>query len=408
MSDFVNDFEQRFESSLPKDLCSSVLLLGVSGGSDSMAMLSCAISLITNPIFNDKYKNLKLKVVTVNHRLRTEKESLGDCLFVQKFCDSKQIPCCISNADENQISFLAKKRNMGLEEAARFFRYDIFEKIALHENSNFFFLAHNKDDQVETLIQRFFQGAYGTSALGIPENREIFYRPMMKFTKEEILKYLDKKNIEFKTDKTNYQNDYLRNKIRNLLIPQLSEIFVGWKTALLNGVEKRKIDEDFFESECNKYQWNYSENEFFMDKSIFEKLHKSIKIRLVYQCLTKLKANHRIPFEIIESFCEGNNNFSGGINFLYTNDKVLINNKKNSSTESYFFAIMEESSGIPIKLSTPKGNLCFSDKPFNIKNMVDLPEKIKIPCYIELKNGKFVFEEVPSRNQKTVFIILED
>ena len=86
----------------------------------------------------------------------------------------------------------------------------------------------------------------------------------------------------------------------------------------------------------------------------------------------------------------------------------LINNKKNSSTESYFFAIMEESSGIPIKLSTPKGNLCFSDKPFNIKNMVDLPEKIKIPCYIELKNGKFVFEEVPSRNQKTVFIILED
>ena len=216
MSDYVNDFEQRFESSLPKDLCSSVLLLGVSGGSDSMAMLSCAISLITNPIFNDKYKNLKLKVVTVNHRLRTEKESLGDCLFVKKFCDSKQIPCCISNADEKQISFLAKKRNMGLEEAARFFRYDIFEKIALHENSNFFFLAHNKDDQVETLIQRFFQGAYGTSALGIPENREIFYRPMMKFTKEEILKYLDKKNIKFKTDKTNFQNDYLRNKIRNL------------------------------------------------------------------------------------------------------------------------------------------------------------------------------------------------
>ena len=173
------------------------------------------------------------------------------------------------------------------------------------------------------------------------------------------MKYIKKKNIEFKTDKTNFQNDYLRNKIRNLLIPQISEIFVGWKTALLNGVEKRKIDEDFFESECNKYQWNYSENEFFMDKSIFEKLHKSIKIRLVYQCLTKLKANHRIPFEIIESFCEGNNNFSGGINFLYTNDKVLINNKKNSSTESYFFSIMEESSGIQIKLFTPKGILCF-------------------------------------------------
>ena len=408
MTSFVEEFEQKFENSIAEISSMKTILLAVSGGADSIAMLLACINLIKNPLYSQKYKNLKLKVVTINHRIRCEEESLGDCLFVKKICDLHNIQCLIECAEENQIDNIAKDRGMGTEEAARFFRYNIFEKIAIQDNADFIFLAHNKDDQLETLIQRFFQGAYGHSSLGIPQKRDIFYRPMMNFTKEEILKYLDKKSIEFKIDKTNFQNDYLRNKIRNILIPKVNEIFVGWKTALLNGVEKRKIDEDFFESECNKYQWNYSENEFFMDKSIFEKLHKSIKIRLVYQCLTKLKANHRIPFEIIESFCEGNNNFSGGINFLYTNDKVLINNKKNSSTESYFFAIMEESSGIPIKLSTPKGILYFSEKPFNIKNMVDLPEKIKIPCYIELKNGKFVFEEVPSRNQKTVFIILED
>ena len=66
-----------------------------------------------------------------------------------------------------------------------------------------------------------------------------------------------------------------------------------------------------------------------MEKSIFNNLHKAIKIRLVYEVLSKIKANHRIPFEIIESFCDGNKNNSGGVNFFYTKDKVFINNIKN-------------------------------------------------------------------------------
>ena len=321
MSNFIEDFELRFEKQLPSELLScevknKTLLLAVSGGADSIAMLVSSLSLINNPIFENKYKNLKLKVVTVNHKIRSEDESLGDCLFVKNLCESNQIPCFIENAQDNQIENLSKTRGMGTEESARFFRYSIFEKIALQDKADFIFLAHNKDDQLETLIQRFFQGATGSSSLGIPQKREIFYRPMMEFSKKEIYQYLEEKKVDYRTDATNFENDYLRNKIRNLVIPCINENFNGWKSALLKGVQKKSIDEDFFEQECKKYPWEYSENQACMEKSTFENLHKAIKIRLVYEVLSKIKANHRVPYEIIESFCDGKKVNSGGVNFF--------------------------------------------------------------------------------------------
>lgn len=404
MSVFVDEFEQKFEISFAELSGVNTILLAVSGGSDSMAMLSSCVNLVENSLYSNKYKNLKVKVVTINHRLRCEEESLGDCLFVKKFCDLHNIQCFIKCADKNQIENISNKRGMGTEEAARFFRYDTFEKLAYQENADYILLAHNKDDQLETLIQRFFQGAFSNSALGIPKKRSNFFRPMIDFSKKEILQYLSEKKIEYRTDKTNLENDYLRNKIRNLLIPCVENIFNGWDSALLKGVKKKSVDEDFFDDECKKYVWNFSENQASMKKDVFENLHKAIKIRLVYQCLINIKANHRIPYEIIETFCAGHNIFSGGVNFCYTKDKVLINNKKNSSTDSYFFAIIDKMEMFPKEFSTNKGLLCFSKTSFENKFQGEFVKKIKIPCCVELKNNDFVFEELPCEYQETIFV----
>ena len=413
MSNFIEDFELRFEKQLPSELHScevknKTLLLAISGGADSIAMLVSSLSLINNPIFENKYKNLKLKVVTVNHKIRSEDESLGDCLFVKNLCESNQIPCFIENAQDNQIENLSKTRGMGTEESARFFRYSIFEKIALQEKADFIFLAHNKDDQLETLIQRFFQGATGSSSLGIPQKREIFYRPMMEFSKKEIYQYLEEKKVDYRTDATNFENDYLRNKIRNLVIPCINENFNGWESALLKGVQKKSIDEDFFEQECKKYPWEYSENQACMEKSTFENLHKAIKIRLVYEVLAKIKANHRVPYEIIESFCDGNKVNSGGVNFFYTKDKVFINNIKNSSTESHFFAIIEDVDNFEKKISTPKGILRFYRSDDFYENEKKYFKKILVPCFVELKNDEFIFNTIPSDFSEYVYVLIED
>ena len=413
MSNFIEDFELRFEKQLPSELLScevknKTLLLAVSGGADSIAMLVCSLSLIQNPIFENKYKNLKLKVVTVNHKIRSEDESLGDCLFVKKLCESNQIPCFIENAQDNQIENLSKLRGMGTEESARFFRYSIFEKIALQEKADFIFLAHNKDDQLETLIQRFFQGATGNSSLGIPQKRDIFYRPMLDFSKKEIYQYLEEKKVDYRTDATNFENDYLRNKIRNLVIPCINENFNGWESALLKGVQKKSIDEDFFEQECKKYPWEYSENQAYMEKSSFDNLHKAIKIRLVYEVLSKIKANHRVPYEIIETFCDGNKANSGGVNFFYTKDKVLINNIKNSSKESYFFGIIDEVDVWGKILSTPKGILKFYKSDDFSENEKKYFKKILVPCFVELKNDEFIFNTIPSDFSEYVYVLIED
>jgi tRNA(Ile)-lysidine synthase len=413
MSNFIEDFELRFEKQLPSELLScevknKTILLAVSGGADSIAMLVCSLSLIKNPIFQNKYKDLKIKVVTVNHKIRSEEESFGDCLFVKDFCELCQIPCFIENAQDNEIQNLSVERGMGTEEAARFFRYSIFEKVALQEKADFIFLAHNKDDQLETLIQRFFQGATGSSSLGIPQKRDVFYRPMMDFSKQEIYQYLEEKNVDYRTDTTNFENDYLRNKIRNLIIPCINENFKGWENALLKGVQKKSIDEDFFEQECKRYPWEFSENQAYMEKSIFNNLHKAIKIRLVYEVLSKIKANHRIPFEIIESFCDGNKNNSGGVNFFYTKDKVFINNIKNSSTDSYFFAIIDEVDGLEKTLSTPKGILRFFNKDeFSVAEKKSF-KKVFIPCFVELKNDEYIFNAIPSEKEDFVFVKIED
>ena len=402
----VDEFEQKIESSISEISGDKTILLAVSGGSDSMAMLASCINLIENPLYSDKYKNFKLKVVTINHKIRCEDESFGDCLFVKKFCDLHNIQCFLENAEENQIENLANERRMGIEEAARFFRYDIFERLAVQESADYIFLAHNKDDQLETLIQRFFQGAFASSSLGIPKKRSIFFRPMINFSKKEILQYLAEKNIEYRTDKTNFENDYLRNKIRNLIIPCVENIFNGWDSALLKGVQKKSVDEDYFEKECKKYSWYFSENQASIERNIFENLHKAIKIRLVYQCLTRIKANHRVPYEIIESFCDGKEIYACGINFCYTKDKVLINNKKNSSKDLYFFAIIEKTGMFLKEISTPKGVLTFFNEPFENKNQGECVKKIKIPCLLEIINDNFIFTELPSEAQEIYFVKL--
>ena len=177
---------------------------------------------------------------------------------------------------------------------------------------------------------------------------------------------------------------------------------------MLKGVQKKSVDEDFFEQECKKYTWEYSENQASMEKSTFENLHKAIKIRLVYEVLSKIKANQRVPYEIIESFCDGNKTNSGGVNFFYTKEKVFINNVKNSRTDSYFFAIIEEVDELGKILSTPKGILRFC----KVDNFSEIEKKsfkkISIPCFVELKNDEFIFNTIPSENEDVVFVKIED
>lgn len=387
---FINDFENEFSTSINSELKNKTILLAVSGGADSMAMLKCCIELIT------KY-HWKLFVVTINHRIRSEKQSRGDAEFVNEFCKKNNIECKIVDAEYGEIQKISTIRNKGIEEAARFFRYNQFEKIANIIKADSIFLAHNQNDQLETIFQRFIQGTYGSGSCGIPVKRDLFFRPLLTISRERILEYLKIYKIKYRIDKTNNDNQYYRNKIRNKIFPCFNKLFTGWQTSVIHGIEKRKLDEDYFEQIVNQYKWSYSENTYSIDKNTFEPLQLSIKIRLVYKVLSQLEADERFPYDFILQFCNGNNVSAFGLQMKYKNDKVIINKVKKCSTEQVFFAIIEE-----VGIYYFNENKCIFSNKFE-QGM----KETTIPCSIEYIDSRFVIKPIPSKTMNKAYYLFE-
>nr|MCR4791029.1 tRNA lysidine(34) synthetase TilS [Treponemataceae bacterium] len=330
------DFEEKFMSQIPPSMYGKRIALAVSGGADSVCMLLVSSALA------QKF-SWELEVVTVNHLIREKSESEGDCIFVKELCSKNNLPCFIINAKVNQIFKMAGSRDKGIEEAARYFRYNEFEKYAGENKCDYVFLAHNKNDQTETLLQRFLQGAIGPSSCGIPKERGIFYRPLLDFSRSEIEAYLEEEKMSFRFDRTNSDNAYFRNRIRNDLIPLLNEDFSGWQTALLHGKEKRELEEDYFEGLLKDVCWKKDgEHGFYLDREYFESFHPALRIRLVYKVLEMISASNRVSYDNIKKFVQGDKVLTCGIEMSFKDSKVFVKRKKNSSTESLLFGIIEK------------------------------------------------------------------
>ena len=212
------------------------IVIGVSGGPDSMTLL--------NVLYNLR-ENLKINIVVahINHMLREEADSETE--YVQNFCKNINIECFVKRADINNIS---KKKKVSTELAGRNARYDFFEEIAQKVNANKIATAHTANDNAETVLMNLMRGS-GTSGLkGIEKIRDNkFIRPIILCTRREIENYCEENNLNPKYDQSNKENIYTRNKIRNLLIPYIEENFnpniVDTLNRLSDVVEK---EDDFF------------------------------------------------------------------------------------------------------------------------------------------------------------------
>ena len=370
----MNDeqFVKKIDCRIKKDLLETgfsfddALCIGVSGGADSICLLTSVIS------FFKESRNRTLKelyVVSVNHRIRPESESLGDCLYVEEYCKSFSIPdvkinFTILSLEEGEVFALAEKRRRGTEEAARYLRYKAFENYCVQlassfeqkseQNKNkkiFFALAHNRNDQLETLIMRFLQGAGSSARTGISEKRTVslhgisinYVRPLMNVERFEIERYLKIKNVPWRTDSTNNENNYLRNKIRNEIIPVFDRTYPGWKTALLSGREKAVFENNFIEKTVAGYKWNKTDDGVFIEKDVFYSADDVIKERLVYKALELMKVERRIPFSFIKQvmFCDRKIR-QNGIEVFADEKNLFIKKIKNEATISGFFAIIEK------------------------------------------------------------------
>ena len=125
-----------------------------------------------------------------------------------------------------EVEKYANNNKIGLEEAGRKIRYDFFEEVLKQTGSNKIAIAHNKNDKVETMIMHILRGSgiSGLQGIQAKTNNKII-RPIIEIERSDIEKYCEEHNLEPRIDKSNFDNTYTRNKIRNVVIPYIKQEF---------------------------------------------------------------------------------------------------------------------------------------------------------------------------------------
>lgn len=189
------------------------IVIGLSGGADSVCLFRvlCGLS---------KEYALTLYAVHINHMIRG-RQADSDADFARELAKSYGVEFRCASFP---IPQLAVEWKMTEEEAGRKVRYDEFEKMRVEKEADWIAVAHHQNDQVETILFRMCRGTGIRGMTGIPVNRDRIIRPLNEFSKNDIYSYLDKIGQDFREDATNNCDDYDRNRIRNIVIPELEKV----------------------------------------------------------------------------------------------------------------------------------------------------------------------------------------
>ena len=226
-------------------------------------------------------------------------------------------------------------RSRGGGERGRKVRYDFFEEVLKKVNGNKIAIAHNKNDKIETIIMNILRGTGIAGLKGIEIKREKYIRPILECEREEIEKYCEDNKLNPRIDKSNFENEYTRNKIRNIVIPYIKKEF---NSNIISTVDRLsnlvKEEEEYFDVEVEKKYREISLEEksgqIVLDLKKFNLFEKVIKGRIVLYTITRLfntsKGIEKIHIEDIIKLCERNI----GNKFLTPNKnlKVLVKNHK--------------------------------------------------------------------------------
>ena len=267
-----------------------VIVIGVSGGPDSVFLLY-ALNALKDTIQKEKGINYSLHIAHVNHKIR--EEAGFDAEVARKLAESTKSTFHLLEID---VQVEAKRLKIGTEECGRNIRYEFFEQVKDTVNATKIATAHNAGDNAETIILNFIRGAGVTGLSGMDFKNNNLIRPILNISKEDILKFLNDNNIEYAIDKTNLENDYTRNKIRNDLIKKIEKEYNPNITNALNRMaEINKLDGEIItqavEEKYKELNVKKTENKIYLDITKFNKNTKAFKYRLIRRILIELLGN---------------------------------------------------------------------------------------------------------------------
>lgn len=275
------------------------VLAAVSGGPDSMAMLMCLVDL-------RERLGCRLVIAHVNHGVRG-KLADRDQQFVEETARRLHIPYHTINVD-----MVAHGKELGIssEEAGRLLRYNFFRQVLAGYGKGRIAVAHNMNDQAETVLFRIMRGTGIDGIKGMSFNQDDIIRPLLNITREEIESYIREHDIETVEDHTNLETVYTRNRIRLELLPYIMEnfnpnIIEGLFRMSLLAADDSMIIEETVEKKYNSLVKNKDRNSIIFIGSLFIREPQPIRKRLIRKAVLSIRGTlHGIEEKHIGSALE--------------------------------------------------------------------------------------------------------
>lgn len=344
----------------------SKLLIAVSGGVDSMVLV-------------DLFKKLKYNITIAhcNFKLRNEESDLDE-VFVRTYALENSIPFYFKE-------FVTKLPKQSLQMAARTLRYNWFCDVLKKEKLDYLLTAHHLDDSLETFILNLSRASGIEGLTGIKNLNDIIARPLLIFSKNQILNYAKNNNIHWREDSTNIKDDYQRNLIRNKVIPHL-----------------KKIHPNFLEQSRKTMKFLSQSNNLINDYiKIIKKNNFMVNEDEIVISKTFLKENQNIVFELFKDYgfkysnqiielCNANSGkLIESINYTLLSNRSNLILKKNNIKTKELYKVGVNGLKSPININVSKGE--FKTKNNN-KSIYLSDEDIEFPLFLrKWKKGDVIF-----------------
>lgn len=298
------------------DLSDKTIIVGFSGGYDSM----CLLDVLSKIKQEEAFFELNIIAAHFNHNWRGE-EALKEQEVCRLFAASKG------------FEFYTKMAPVGLkksENEARIARYEFFEEAFENFDADAVFTAHNKDDNAETVLYRVIKGTGLVGLKGISKKRNYFYRPLLKTTRAEIMEYCDRNNLSPNNDSSNSDITYRRNYLRLNVIPALEKVNPSVKESLNTLAEVAMSENSIIEEYLSTIRPKVFNGDI-INTSEYKSLSKPVKMRFLHEYIQSIDLDYdfkRIKdiYEFIEENVDKRNGSTISLSaakWLYVDERII-------------------------------------------------------------------------------------
>ena len=376
MQQKVQTYIEKLQLLTPKE----PVIVGVSGGTDSVVLLHVLISLGYDCI-----------AAHCNFHLRME-ESNRDEEFVRKLAHSYSIPFYFIDFETTKY---AEKHKISIEMAARDLRYDWFEELIEKQHAQAVAVAHHADDSIETMLMNLVRVTGLRGLTGIQPRNKNVVRPLLCCTRDELENYLVEHGLQHVEDSTNQENNYLRNKFRNELLPLLTDINPSVRENLYKSLANLEGNFAIYQQAIDEIRNKVVHNSGNEIRLNIDQINQQIHVPTV---MHELLSPYNFSSAQIEQIREALNAESGKIFYsethrLIKDRKYLIISAKGDEIKNiYTISQTEKELTLPIHLTIRKMSIDDSFKPSKLPNCVHIDASlIQFPLELRRWNEGDVF-----------------